>query len=63
MAAEATYGQVLCIFNLLLGAATKGRDDLQWSDSGHAYRHKRPRRLETVKLKTGCNDCLQVKEA
>ena len=56
MAAEATYGQVLCIFNLLLGAATKGRDDLQWSDSGHAYRHKRPRRLETVKLKTGCND-------
>jgi hypothetical protein len=50
------HWQVHCIFNLRLGPATKGQDDLHWPGSGRASRHKRLWRHEAVKLKSSCND-------
>ena len=51
-----TKGKCIEFFNLHLGPATKGQDDLQSPGSCRASSYKRLWRLEAVKLKASCND-------
>ena len=51
-----TKGKYIAFFNLRLGPATKGWDDLQSPGSCRASSYKRLWRHEAVKLKASCND-------